>query len=124
MKYLKQFVIILMICLVGELIVHWLPFAFPGNIMAMIILVLLLTMNVIKESAIKETSDYLLSMLGLILVPASVAVIEHLELVGQIGLQILLITTIILVVAFVSCAYTIRLTMKVMNGLKRKGDMR
>jgi len=121
MKYIKQFAIIVLICLIGELIVNFLPFAFPGNIMAMILLAGLLVSRVVKEEHIKETSEFLLEIIGLFIVPVSVGMIAHFDIIRSVGLQLLLISLITLVLTFASCAFTIRLTMKILNR-KKKGD--
>ncbi|MCL2610625.1 MAG: CidA/LrgA family protein [Defluviitaleaceae bacterium] len=120
MKYLKQFVIIILICLVGEVVVSFLPFGFPGNVMAMIILSVLLVIRVIKEEHIQETSNFLLEAIGLFILPVSVGMIAHLGLIQTIGFQLLLISLITLVLTFASCAFTIRLTMKIMNRKKKE----
>ena len=115
MKYLKQFAILILICLLGELIVSYLPFGFPGNVMAMIILAGLLGCKIIKEEDIKEISDFLLEIIGLFIVPISVGVIAHFDIIQTVGFQLLLISLITLVLTFTSCAFTIRLMMKLMN---------
>ena len=120
MKYLRQFAIIILICLIGEMIVSFLPFGFPGNIMAMIILAGLLVSRIVKEENIKEVSDFLLEIIGLFIVPVSVGLIDYAELIRAVGFQLLLISLITLVLTFVSCAFTIRLTMKFINRKQKK----
>lgn len=122
MKYLKQLMLILMICLIGEVVVSFLPFAFPGNIMSMMILTVLLATKLMKEEQIREVGDYLLELLALFIIPISVSVINHLELVAQIWLQLLVICLIMLVVTFASCAYTIRFVSKLMNQNKKGAE--
>ena len=124
MKYIKQFAIIILICLIGELIASFLPFGFPGNIMAMVLLVGLLVTRVVKEEQIKETSDFLLEVIGLFIVPASVGVIAYFDLIRSIWLQLLLISLITLILTFAGCAFTIRLTMKIMNRMRTNNPMR
>ena len=63
MKYIKQFAVLVLISLMGELVVYFLPFAFPGNVMAMILLAGLLVCRVVKEDFIKETCDFLLEII-------------------------------------------------------------
>jgi len=121
MKYIKQFAIVVLICLIGELIVGFLPFGFPGNIMAMILLVGLLVGKVVKEDQIKEVSDFLLEVISLFIVPVSVGIIAYFDLIRSIWFQLLLISLITLILTFASCAFTIRLTMKILNRHK-KGD--
>jgi len=120
MKYIKQFAVLVFICLIGELVVKFLPFAFPGNIMAMVLLAVLLVSKVIKEEVVKDTCEFLVEVIGLFIVPISVGVIAYFELIRAVWLQLLLISLITLVLTFASCAFTIRVTMKVM-GRKKKG---
>jgi len=120
MKYIKQFAILVLICLIGELIVSFLPFGFPGNIMAMILLIGLLVGKVVKEEQIKETSDFLLELIGLFIVPVAVGVMAHFELIRSIWIQLFLISLITLILTFASCAFTIRLTMRVINRKKER----
>ena len=115
MKYLKQLAIIIFICLLGELMVGFLPFGFPGNIMAMLLLTFLLMAKLLKEEHIKETGDFLLEVMAVFIIPVSVSMIEHLELMTQIGLQLVLVSLLVLILSFLSCAYTIRFTMWVMR---------
>jgi len=115
MKYIKQFAIIISICLLGELVARFLPFAFPGNILAMLILTFLLIVKVVKEESILETSDFLLSIIGLFIVPAAVGMMNYFELIRDIWFQILIICLITLIATFVSCVFTIRLVVKFMR---------
>ena len=118
MQYIKQFAIIVAICLIGEFVVSFLPFAFPGNVAAMILLAGLLVLRVVKEEHIKETSDFLLQIIALFIVPPSVAVIQHFDLIGAIWWQLVVISLITLFLTFATCAFTIRLTMKLINRKK------
>lgn len=123
MQYIKQFAIIVAICLVGEFVVSFLPFAFPGNVAAMIILAGLLVIRVVKEEHIKETSDFLLQIIALFIVPPSVAVIQYFDLIGAIWWQLIIISLITLFLTFAACTFTIRLTMKLMNRKKRNNEL-
>jgi len=119
MKYVKQLAIILAICLLGELTVRFLPLGFPGNIMAMLILAILLVVRVVKEEHIRETSNFLLEVIGLFIVPVSVSMMAHFELIGQIWWQLFLVSLVTLLLTFASSAFTIRLTMRLIN--RKKG---
>ena len=72
MKYLKQFLIILVISLVGELMNKFIPLPVPASIYGMVILFAGLLTGLIKLDAVKEAGRFLiLSWLNLkpILVP-------------------------------------------------------
>lgn len=115
MKYIKQLTIIIFICLIGEFVVMFLPFAFPGNIMAMLILTGLLGVKLIKEEQIIETTNFLLEIIGVFILPVAVGVISYFELISAVWWQLSVISLITLFLTFASCAFTIRLTMKIMQ---------
>ena len=55
MKYIKQFLIILAISFVGELLKHFLPLPIPASIYGMVLLFTGLKTGLIKLEAVKET---------------------------------------------------------------------
>lgn len=112
MKYIKQVILILIICLIGEVIVRLLPFAFPGSVMAMLILTFLLVLKIVKEEQIRETGDFFLELLGLFIIPSSVSVVRYLDLVRQSAFSLLLLCLVGMVLSFYACAFTIRLITK------------
>ena len=118
MKYLKQLTIIFAICLAGEVLARLLPFGFPVNILAMLLLGGLLVAKVVKEDHIKEVSNFLLELMGLFIVPITVSIVDQLALVQEVGLQLLVICLILLVLTFLSCAFTIRFTRALLNRKK------
>ena len=62
MKYLKQFLIILVISLIGELLNKLLPLPVPASIYGMVILFIGLLSGVIKLSSVKEAGSFLASI--------------------------------------------------------------
>lgn len=84
----------------------------------MVILVVLLIAKVVKEEHIKDTSDFLLQIIALFIVPPSVAVIQHFDLIGAIWWQLIVMSLITLFLTFTASAFTIRLTMKLMKNKK------
>ena len=56
MKYVKQFMIIICICFVGEFIKQILPFPIPASIYGLLILLTLFCLKVVKVSQVKEVS--------------------------------------------------------------------
>ncbi|MCL1948844.1 MAG: CidA/LrgA family protein [Turicibacter sp.] len=118
MKYLKQLALLLGLVLVGEAITRLLPFAFPGSVMAMLLLTVLLGLGLIPENSIKETGDFFLGLLGLFVIPSSVAILETADVLLGSWWQILAICLVALVLSFGACATVIRLVTK---GLKKGG---
>ena len=56
MKTLLQIGIVFLICLIGEIISLILPFPFPGSVIAMILLFLLLLFGALKVEHIRPSS--------------------------------------------------------------------
>lgn len=76
MKYVKQFVIILTISFIGELLHYFLPLPIPASIYGIVILFTLLEVRVIPISAIKETADFLLDIMPILFIPAGVGLLN------------------------------------------------
>ena len=66
MKYLKQFLIILVISLVGELMNKFIPLPVPASIYGM----------VIKLDAVKEAGRFLIEIMPVMFIPAGVGLIS------------------------------------------------
>lgn len=117
MKILKQLGIILLICLVAEVIVSLLPFAFPSSVTAILLLAVLLIARIVKEEQIKETADFLLSNMAIVFVPISVGMADDLGLLkGQLA-GFLIVTAISLILTFVGTYLTVRIVQKCMGRL-------
>ena len=74
MKYLKQFLIILVISLIGELLNKLLPLPVPASIYGMVILFIGLLSGVIKLSSVKEAGSFLIEIMPVI--PAGVGLMS------------------------------------------------
>ena len=61
MKYLKQFLLILCITFVGELVKYVLPLPIPASIYGMVILFVGLMTGHIKLSSVKEAGKFLIA---------------------------------------------------------------
>lgn len=98
MKYIKQFLIILMVSCIGELFNILIPFPIPGSIYGMIILFVFLCCGFIKLSQIKETGDFFIDIMPLLFIPSAVGVISQIDQLKTIWIKVAIIvvaTTII-----------------------------
>ena len=75
MKYIKQFLIILSISFVGEVLKMLLPLPIPASIYGMVILFLLLITGVLKLESVKETGKLLIEATWNVLSPLIVQVL-------------------------------------------------
>ena len=76
MKYLKQFLIIIAISFAGEVLHYFIPLPVPASIYGMVLLFAGLCTGLIPLSAVKETGDFLVAMMQIMFIPATVGLID------------------------------------------------
>lgn len=74
MKYLRQFMVILFISFLGELLKFFLPFPIPASIYGMLILFVGLLSGIIPLDAVRETGKFLIEIMPVMFIPAGVGV--------------------------------------------------
>ena len=63
MKYLRQFLLILFISFLGELLKYFLPLPIPASIYGMVILFIGLLSGIIKLDAVKDVGKFLIEIM-------------------------------------------------------------
>lgn len=76
MKYLKQFLIILIISFIGEILKEILPLPIPASIYGMVILFVCLLTKVIKLEDVRETGKFLIEIMPVMFIPAGVGLMS------------------------------------------------
>lgn len=112
MKALKQLGIILLILWSGNLIQAIFELALPGNVLGMIILLILLTSNILKLSAIEKISTTLLNHLTFLFIPTAVGVITVLYLLKGNIASLLFIVFISFFVVMIVTGLTVQFMIK------------
>ena len=72
MKYVKQFAIILLVSLVGELMTFLLPLPVPASIYGLVLMLFSLLTGLIKLDAVRDTACFLIEIMPLMFIPAAV----------------------------------------------------
>ena len=83
MKFIRQFLIILAISLIGEILKYILPLPIPASIYGMAILFAGLMSGLIKLDAVRETGKFLIEIMPLMFIPAAVGLIESWKTIGS-----------------------------------------
>ncbi|GAB3214438.1 CidA/LrgA family protein [Pseudaeromonas pectinilytica] len=100
--YLGSFLIILACLAVGKWISSLLPFAFPGSILGMLILFILLNFQLVRMHWIEPSASLLLRHMALLFIPVAVGLLAYLDTVmaslGVIMLNVVLGISLILLV--------------------------
>lgn len=116
MKYINQFLIIMIISFIGELLTL-LPLPIPASVYGLCILLICLFTGVIKLKDIEEVSDWLILIMPVLFVPSAVSLMNVKdELIADIF--------IIAIVVFISTVVVMTVTGKVAQHiiLKKEND--
>ena len=87
MKYVRQFLIILVISFIGELLRYYIPLKIPASIYG-------LELRIIKLVSIRETSRFLIEIMPLMFVPAGVGLLSSWGVLKPVCVPIMVIVLI------------------------------
>lgn len=97
MKYVKQFLIIMAISLIGELLKFLLPFPIPASIYGMVLLFVGLVTGLIRLESVKETGKFLIEIMPVMFIPAGVGLLTSWGTLQPILLPVSIITVVTIV---------------------------
>lgn len=121
MKMILQIGVVLGICLLGEGISLLLPIPFPGSVIAMVLLFLLLLSRVLHPDHIRQKSDFLLQNMAFFFIPAGVGIMEYAEELLPFLLPLLLICLITTILTFAASALTATLVIHIQQKHSKTG---
>ena len=112
MKYLKQFLIILVISLIGELLNKLLPLPVPASIYGMVILFIGLLSGVIKLSSVKEAGSFLIEIMPVMFIPAGVGLMSSWLNLKPIIIPVCIITVAAMLTVMIVSGHVTQLIVK------------
>lgn len=116
MRYVKQFLIILLFTFLGELLRKLLPLSIPASIYGLLLLFAALLTGALKIESVRETGKFLIEIMPLMFIPAAAGLIDAWPALKP----MLVPVTVIMVVSTVAVmAVTGRVTQFIM---RRKGE--
>lgn len=101
MKYVKQFLIILFISFLGEILNNVLPLPIPASIYGIIILLICLLTGIVKVEKIEEVSNFLLEILPILFIPPGVAIMNSYGSIKNIIAPIMIIIFVSTIVVMI-----------------------
>ena len=117
MKFLRQFIIILVISFIGELLKYILPLPVPASIYGMVILFVGLLTGLIKLENVREAGRFLIEIMPIMFIPSGVGVMASWGVLSP----ILVPVAVIIVVALITVmAVTGRLAQMIIRFDKKK----
>ena len=119
MKMMFQIGLLFGVCLVGQTISVFLPVPFPGSVLSMIILFLLLFSGVVKVDHIKQKADFLLKNMAFFFIPAGVGILLSFDLIKNNILPLLIIVVVTTILTFGATALTVQGVIALQDRLAR-----
>lgn len=94
MKFLKQFLIILAVSLIGEVLKVVLPLPIPASIYGMLIMFVLLMTGALKLEHVRETGKFLIEIMPVMFIPAGVGLMTSWNVLEPVLIPVSIITVI------------------------------
>ncbi len=116
MRYLKQFLIILLVSFLGEILRYLIPLQIPASIYGLVLMLLALVTGVLKLDQVKETADFLIEIMPVMFIPAAVGIID-----AWVDLRAIVVpvTVITVLTTFIVMIVAGRVTQFVIRGKKK-----
>ena len=98
MKYLRQFLIILLLSFLGEVLNRILSFPIPASVDGLVLMLIALCTGILKVDQVKEASDFLIEIMPIMFIPAAAGLVESWGVLKPVILPVGVITVVTTVV--------------------------
>ena len=116
MKILRQFVIILLISFLGELLKAALPLPVPASVWGLILMLAALKTGVLKLSQVSDAAVFLIEIMPVMFIPAGVGLLNAWGVLKPVWIPISVVTTVLVM------AVTAKVTQTVIHNSKKKKE--
>lgn len=120
MKYLIQFLIIIAFSFAGELLHHFIPLPVPASIYGIVLLFAALELKLVKVSAIKQVSAFLIEAMPVMFLPPAVGVLQSWGIIKGSLWQYVTIMTVSTFVVMAVSAWTTQAVIRLKNKKEAK----
>ena len=101
MKFLRQFMIILLLSFLGEVLKTFIPLPIPASVYGLVLMLLCLVTGILKTSQVKEAAFFLIEIMPVMFIPAAAGLIDSWKVLQPLLLPILVITVVITIFVMV-----------------------
>ena len=101
MKLLRQFMIILLLSFLGEVLKMFIPLPIPASVYGLVLMLVCLMTGVLKTSQVKDAAFFLIEIMPVMFIPAAAGLIDSWKVLQPLLLPILVITVVITVFVMV-----------------------
>ena len=104
----------------SDLISAVLPFAFPGSVISMLLMLFLLLSRWMKESTIEESANFLLTNMTFFFIPFGVGILRYAALIKSVWWQLLVVNLVSLLACFAASSWTVVLITRLQELWRRR----
>ncbi len=115
-----QFLLIMAIWQVGELLTALFLLPVPGSILGMLILLVLLQTGLLRESLIGDAGDLFLRFLPFFFIPAGVSILAYLDVLEGLWLRLILVLVISGILVMLVTGWTVQAVIRMKE--TKRGD--
>ena len=101
MKFLRQFMIILLLSFLGEVLKMFIPLPIPASVYGLVLMLVCLMTGVLKTSQVKDAAFFLIEIMPVMFIPAAAGLIDSWKVFQPLLLPILVITVVITIFVMV-----------------------
>lgn len=94
MKYVRQFLIILVFSFIGELLKFLIPLPIPASIYGLVLMFLALQFKILKIESVKETAKFLVEIMPVMFIPAGVELLTSWSTLQEMLIPVVVITIV------------------------------
>ena len=113
MKYLKQFLIILVVSFAGEILNRLIPLPVHASIYGIVIMFTGLVTGILKLSQVKDAADFLIAIMPVMFIPAAVGLIDSYATIKHNILAYIVVTFVSTVLVMAVSGIVTQLVIKV-----------
>lgn len=97
MKFLRQFMIILLLSFLGEVLKMFIPLPIPASVYGHVLMLVCLMTGVLKTSQVKDAAFFLIEIMPVMFIPAAAGLIDSWGVLRPLIVPIMIITVVITV---------------------------
>ena len=97
MKFLRQFMIILLLSFLGEVLKMFIPLPIPASVYGLVLMLVCLMTGVLKTSQVKNAAFFLIEIMPVMFIPAAAGLIDSWGVLRPLIVPIMIITVVITV---------------------------
>ena len=114
MKFLRQFMIILLLSFLGEVLKMFIPLPIPASVYGLVLMLVCLMTGVLKTSQVKDAAFFLIEIMPVMFIPAAAGLIDSWGILQPVIISLGIITV-------VTTVFVMVVTGLVTQGIIRKG---